>query len=217
MRLPWWKPAEVANPAPAPAELPKPVPADLPAPAELPRAPILPKLCRRSWTHPCRHRFLHKCRRRSTYRRPRSSIRRTSRRHRRLLRPLRRPHCLSCPHCPQRRRRCLRCRHRRRCCLRCRHPRRCPRCRTFPTCSEGSACRFEVRQGQAWSWPESGDSVHRRRPPLSATFAYGPPMLPDRSKGHRAVSPLTPRARHEFAGDNLCVLHLIFSPKTKRS
>ncbi len=42
MRLPWWKPAEVSNPAPAPAELPKPVPADLPAP-ELARAQILPK------------------------------------------------------------------------------------------------------------------------------------------------------------------------------
>ena len=55
MTPPWWKPAQLAKPAPAPAEMPKPVPvpapaelpkpapADLPAP-ELPRAEIIPKL-----------------------------------------------------------------------------------------------------------------------------------------------------------------------------
>ena len=105
MRLPWWKPAERA-PIPHPrlpsfrspclltsrrrAELPKPVPADLPAP-ELPRATSSRSSCRRSWTRPCRHRFLPNCRSRSTYRRPRYSIHRTSRRHRRLLRPLQAP------------------------------------------------------------------------------------------------------------------------------
>ena len=184
MRLPWWKPAEVANArtrARRAAET-----ACLPTCRRPPsfRNRCLPtsqrpscrgrrssrSSCRRSWTRPCRHRFLLNCRSRSTYRRPRYSIRRTSRRRRRLLRPLRRPHCLSCPHCPRRRRRsCLCCRHRHRC-PRCRHPRRCPRCRTFPTCSEGSACRSEVGQGLAWSWPES-EIRRRRRAPLSATFA----------------------------------------------
>ena len=202
MTAPWWKPAELAKPAPAPAELPKPVPADLPMPApaelpkpapadlpapELPRAEIIPKLVPPKFDPPVQAPIPAELPKPVDI--PGPGVRSTGNPGGTPIAPpvagavvtgaaaLPAPPQLPAlpappPQLPALPPPCRRVAATDR--LRCRHPRRCPRCRTLPICSEGSACRSELRRsGEARApsevvppqpfRPRPGSDCRRRR------------------------------------------------------